>query len=193
MLGEFRLHTDSCGSIAIKGKKNMALMARILLESTRRIHRGDAEALLWSQRSPDQAKASLRQCLSELRKQLEGLSNIELVTNRLDISLSLDSISIDVDDIIRVSETTDIQQKLEFVDQCDGQFLNGLSIPDPAFEDWLNARRLDYRDIYNGILEELLTTLDLRENAAEVMHVARKLLESDNCSSLANPLNVFGW
>ncbi len=186
MLGDFRLHTACHASIAIKGKKNAALLARILLESSKRINRSDAEALLWSQRSPEQAKASLRQCLSELRKQLDNFTNIELITNRLDISLSLDSVSIDAEEIVSVVDSDDVQQKLNFTEQCDGQFLKGLNIPDPAFEDWLNVRRLDYRDVYDGILEGLLDNLDLAENSAEIIHVARKLLESDNCSPVAN-------
>jgi DNA-binding SARP family transcriptional activator len=186
MLGSFRLHTSSGSSIAIKGKKNTALLARLLLEPSKHINRSDAEALLWSQRSSDQAKASLRQCLSELRKQLENIANIELQANRNDISLSLDSVKIDAEEIVDIANSDEIQPKLGFVDLCDGQFLQGLSVPDPAFEDWLSARRLEYRHVYNGILEDLLTRLTLNQDADQVAHVARKLLDADNCSSLAN-------
>jgi DNA-binding SARP family transcriptional activator len=120
MLGSFRLHTSSGSSIAIKGKKNAALLARLLLEPSKHINRSDAEALLWSQRSSDQAKASLRQCLSELRKQLEDIANIELQANRNDISLSLDSVKIDAEEIVDIANSDEIQPKLGFVDLCSG-------------------------------------------------------------------------
>ena len=41
-----------------------------------------------------------------------------------------------------------------------GEFLKGLNIIDPAFEDWVYARRLHYADIYQGILKDLLFELD---------------------------------
>jgi len=182
LLGDFRLHTTNDEDVVIKGKKNAALLASILLEPAKRINRGDAEALLWSQRSPDQAKASLRQCLSELREQLGSFSNVELITNRLDISLALDAIILDVEEIIGVAASDNVSEKIRFADHCEGEFLKGLKILDPAFEDWVYSRRLHYSDIYQGILKDLLSELDPRDNAPEIKHIAYKLLESDICS-----------
>jgi DNA-binding SARP family transcriptional activator/Tfp pilus assembly protein PilF len=186
LLGDFRLHTTNDEDVLIKGKKNAALLASILLEPAKRINRGDAEALLWSQRSPDQAKASLRQCLSELREQLGSFSNVELITNRLDISLTLDAIILDVEEIIGVAASDNVSEKIRFADHCEGEFLKGLKILDPAFEDWVYSRRLHYSDIYQGILKDLLSELDPGKNAHEIKHIAYKLLESDICSETAH-------
>ena len=186
LLGDFRLHTTNDEEVAIRGKKNAALLASILLEPEKRINRGAAEALLWSQRSPHQAKASLRQCLSELREQLEGFSNVELITNRLEISLALDKIILDVDEIMGVAESKSIAEKIRFADHCEGEFLKGLNIHDPAFDDWVRARRLHFNDLYQGILKDLLTELDPRDNSQETRHIAYKLLESDLCSETAH-------
>lgn len=186
MLGGFRLYTTSQESVVIKGKKNAALLASILLEPEKRVSRGDAVALLWSQRSPAQAKASLRQCLSELRKQLEGFTNIKLHANRLDITLSLDAVIIDIEEIIDVAGSDNIAEKIIFTDRCNGQFLKDLNIIDPAFEDWIHSRRLHYSDIYDGILRDLLNRLDPAETPTETKHIAKKLLESDSCSESAH-------
>ncbi|HKJ53404.1 MAG TPA: BTAD domain-containing putative transcriptional regulator [Gammaproteobacteria bacterium] len=186
LLGDFRLHTTNDEDVAIRGKKNAALLASILLEPEKRINRGAAESLLWSQRSTHQAKASLRQCLSELREQLENFSNVELITNRLDISLALDKISLDVDEIVGIAASDSIAEKIRFADHCEGEFLKGLNIHDPAFEDWVYARRLHYKDIYQGILKDLLFEIDARSDAEETKHIAFKLLESDICSETAH-------
>ena len=186
LLGDFRLHTTNDEDVAIRGKKNAALLASILLEPEKRINRGAAEALLWSQRSPHQAKASLRQCLSELREQLDGFSNVELITNRAEIALALDAIIVDVDEIVGVAASDSVADKIRFADHCEGEFLKGLNIHDPAFEDWVYARRLHYGDIYQGILKDLLGELDPRANAPETKHIAYKLLESDLCSETAH-------
>ena len=186
LLGDFRLHTTNDEDVVIKGKKNAALLASILLDPAKRIKRGDAQALLWSQRSPDQAKASLRQSLSELREQLGSFSNVELITNRLEISLALNSIELDVEEIIGVAASDNIKDKIRFADHCEGEFLKGLKILDPAFEDWVYSRRLHYSDIYQGILQDLLNELDPRGDAQEMKHVAYKLLELDICSEVAH-------
>ena len=186
LLGDFRLHTTNDEEVAIRGKKNAALLASILLEPEKRINRGAAEALLWSQRSSHQAKASLRQCLSELREQLDSFSNVELITNRLEISLALDKIIVDVDELVGVATSDSVSEKIRFADHCEGEFLKGLNIHDPAFEDWVRARRLHFNDIYQGILNDLLTELDPRANAQETRHIAYKLLESDFCSETAH-------
>ena len=186
LLGDFRLHTTNDEDVSIKGKKNAALLASILLDPDKRISRGDAESLLWSQRSPHQAKASLRQCLSELREQLDRFSNVELVTNRLEISLALDAIILDVEEIIGVAASDNVSEKIRFADRCEGEFLKGLKIVDPAFEDWVYARRLQFKDLYQGILKDLLVEFDPRQNAQETKHIAFKLLESDICSETAH-------
>ena len=186
LLGDFRLHTTSDEDVAIKGKKNAALLASILLEPEKRIKRGDAEALLWSQRSPHQAKASLRQCLSELREQLDRFSNVELITNRLEISLALDAIILDVDELIGVAASDNLPEKIKFADKCEGELLKGLKILDPAFEDWVYARRLQYGDLYQGVLKDLLGELDPRDSGRETKNIAYKLLESDICSETAH-------
>ena len=108
LLGDFRLHTTDDEDVAIRGKKNAALLASILLQPEKRINRGAAEALLWSQRSTQQAKASLRQSLSELREQLDGFSNVELITSRREISVALDEILLDVDEIVGVAASDSI-------------------------------------------------------------------------------------
>ena len=186
LLGDFRLHTTNDEDVPIKGKKNAALLASILLDPEKRIRRGDAEALLWSQRSPHQAKASLRQCLSELREQLDRFSNVELITNRFDISLALDAIILDVDEIIGIASSDSVSDKIRFADHCEGEFLKGLKILDPAFEDWVYARRLQYSDLYQGILKDLLSELSPRDNVQETKNIAYKLLESDICSEAAH-------
>ena len=182
MLGDFRLHTTDLDEVIVKGKKNGALLACLLLDPDKRMNRSDAQALLWSQRSPDQAKASLRQCLSELRKQLEQFKNFQLQTNRVDISLQLDAVTIDTEALVEIADTDDFNAKYRFVDQCSGQFLKGLAINDPAFDDWLNSRRLHFADVYESMLKNLIASLDPGENGNEVRHLAHKLLESDICS-----------
>ena len=52
LLGDFRLHTTNDEDVAIKGKKNAALLASILLDPEKRINRDDAVEQLLSGGQP---------------------------------------------------------------------------------------------------------------------------------------------
>ena len=80
-------------------------------------------ALLWSDRGDQQARSSLRQALSGLRKDLgeEGASALRIT----DEALTLDPAQV----IVEPASPGDV-------------LLDGLHLTDPAFEDWLRDERL---------------------------------------------------
>ena len=69
-LGGFRLSQGSKGEIAIPGKKAQALLAYLALNAEQRHRRDKLATLLWGDRLDEQARQSLRQSLSALRKAL---------------------------------------------------------------------------------------------------------------------------
>jgi hypothetical protein len=75
---------------------------------------------LWSDRGPDQAAASLRQALSEIRRCLGDRRDL-LRADRRTISLDLSSIDV--------------------LDEGSADFAEGLDIRDPEFDAWLAAER----------------------------------------------------
>ena len=85
-------------------------------------------ALLWSDRGDQQARSSLRQALSGLRKDLgeEGLSALWIT----DESLTLDPAQV----IVEPAVAGDV-------------LLDGLHLTDPAFEEWLRDERLRTQEL----------------------------------------------
>ena len=67
LLGPFRLVGPDGGAIAIQGRRTRAMLATLLLAPQHRMARERLAGLFWSDRSEAQARASLRQCLLELR------------------------------------------------------------------------------------------------------------------------------
>src|SRR5881296_2078224 len=74
LLGDLQMRSDSGSLFTISAKKSQALMAYLGVKPSQRVSREKIASLLWSSTGPDQARQSLRQTLSTLRKELAQLS-----------------------------------------------------------------------------------------------------------------------
>src|SRR3569832_2507057 len=74
LLGDFRLRDDSGALETISAKKSQAMLAYLAVKPSQLVSRDKMAALLWSSTAPEQARQSLRQTLSTLRKELAQIS-----------------------------------------------------------------------------------------------------------------------
>ena len=127
LFGGFRAADESGREIAIKSRKARALLAYLALPTGKARSREALMALLWSERGEEQARASLRQALSGLRKDLGKGSG----------GSALDALCI-------TEETLKLDGDLVAVEPAaSGEvLLEGLHVNDPAFEEWLRDERL---------------------------------------------------
>jgi adenylate cyclase len=121
--GGFSL-TDAGGTgIHLKSKKAKALLAYLALPPGKARSREEIMALLWSDRGEAQARGSLRQVLSGIRKELgaDALAALRIT----DESVLLDPDHVAVED-----------------GKAGDELLAGFHLNDPAFEEWLRDERL---------------------------------------------------
>ncbi len=74
LIGPFRLVGPEGAAIPIQGRRTRAMLATLLLAPQHRMGRERLAGLFWSDRSEAQARASLRQCLLELRGVLAAVA-----------------------------------------------------------------------------------------------------------------------
>src|SRR5438477_706343 len=74
LLGDLQMRSATGSLFTISAKKSQALMAYLAVKPSQRVSREKIASLLWSSTGPDQARQSLRQTLSTLRKELQQLS-----------------------------------------------------------------------------------------------------------------------
>ena len=119
LFGPFSL-TDSNGAeVSIASKKAKALLAYLAQSPGKPRSREEVLALLWSNREEAQGRASLRQVLTGLRKEVgQDLLRIDR-----------DSVALNADQVDLAPPNGD-------------EFLAGFSVNDPAFEEWLRDGRL---------------------------------------------------
>ena len=121
--GRFRAENGLGDELRVRSKKARALLAYLALPPGKARSREELTALLWSDRGDEQARASLRQALSGLRRDLgDEAAKAFLIA---DEAISLDSEKVAV-------ETAPPGEML----------LEGLHISDPAFEEWLRDERM---------------------------------------------------
>lgn len=185
-LGGLHIRLADGRDVATQGKKNTALLAYLLLQPTHSVPRTGAEQFLWSQRSPEQAKASLRQCLSDLRKQLRPVINLRIESDRREVSVAAEGIRYDIQCLEEYPTGADSDQIVNRPDFYQGGFLHGLTIPDPAYEEWIAMKRLHYEQLYCKVLSDTLAGLDLDLMSEFAKQTAQRLLEVDSCAELAH-------
>lgn len=129
LVGVFEVRDDDGRVCTPRGAKARAILAMLCQTPDRRRARRWLEARLWSDRGAEQASGSLRQALMEIRKAL-GDGSDRLETDR---------------DTVRLTGvTTDLEQDQAAAAQAlqsGREFLEGIDIIDPAFDDWLREER----------------------------------------------------
>ena len=127
LFGVFRLEQPGVGRIEVSSKRSQAMLALLALAENGERSRSWLQSMLWPDRSPEQASASLRRELSTLRKILRTVDDGLLTANAQ--SVRLDTTLLDIDAL----DTEESGQSV---------LLEGLDIRGAdEFEDWLRAER----------------------------------------------------
>src|SRR5437870_11910514 len=90
LLGDLQIRAGNGTLATISAKKAQALLAYLAVKPAQRVSREKIAMLLWSSTGPDQARQSLRQTLSTLRKELAQLSPDEKILIEENDLLGLD-------------------------------------------------------------------------------------------------------
>jgi tetratricopeptide (TPR) repeat protein len=129
LVGTFSLRDGDGRDLTPRGAKARAMLAMLCRTPDRRRSRRWIESRLWSNRGGEQASASLRQVLVEIRKALGPQAGL-IRSDREFVAII--GIRTDLDD--------DPEGCLRAL--AEGrEFLEGLDVGDQAFEDWLREER----------------------------------------------------
>ncbi|WP_275786260.1 SARP family transcriptional regulator [Pararhizobium gei] len=134
LIGPFAI-TDRAGkALTPRSQKSQAVLAMLALSLRGSRSRVWLRDKLWSDRPEDQASASLRQALLDIRKCL-GHARDLLVTDKNTVSLRMDLVGLDTDDILANAHAGGQD------DLAAEHFLEGVDVRDPEFEEWLMLER----------------------------------------------------
>ncbi|MDG6094019.1 hypothetical protein LOC54_02630 [Acetobacter sp. AN02] len=156
------------------GAKTKGVLAILALSERRPVARRALSGLLWSRRSDDQARASLRQEIHRLAEALRPLGTDIIDVQRHTLSLRPVLASVDVERYFNAGPGNILK-----LPETDGMLAPDLNGIDGAFDDWLNEQRGALRRHLTSVLEQAAQTLADPEHREQA---ARRLLALDELS-----------
>jgi DNA-binding SARP family transcriptional activator len=180
LLGDFRLRDESGALITISAKKSQAMLAFLGMKPSQLVSRDKMANLLWSSTAPEQARQSLRQTLSTLRRELAQVSPKKILVEEGDF-LSLDASMVRVD-VVEVESliSAGTPEALDPATRLyEGDFLDGFLIDEERFDQWVIAERDRLHRLALRAHAQLVEQLSRVDALDEAVAVAQRALRID--------------
>lgn len=179
LLGAFRLAAPDGQGVAIASRRARALLAVLAFAPEQTATRERLAGLLWSDRGDAQARASLRQCLADLKTCLAPAALDILDIAREHISLRLDAVDCDVTALESALTDGDLEAAIEALDSAaNARLLDDLELPG-LYRDWLDQTRSRLeQSIAAGVLNQL-ERLEAERDWAKARTLAEAYLRRD--------------
>ena len=179
LMGTFRLTGANGETVAIASRRARGLLAYLAFTPEHSATRERLCGLLWSDRGEPQARASLRQCLLELRDVLAAASVDFVERHRETIALCPDGYDTDVDELRRAAEGSDVGALCGLlVSLGSARLLDDLEIPG-LFRDWLDQTRAQLDRLIGVSVSRQLEHLEAKRDWRSVSALAEVYLHRD--------------
>ncbi len=178
LLGSVELASDGV-AVQLGGRKSAALFAYLCRSHSTTAPRETLAGLLWGDSQDEQARASLRQTLSVLRRRLGPAADRVLHSDMQSVKLDLAYIDLDTaqfDSLVRSKITADLQRA---TDLWRGEFLEGLGPVSPEFDRWADAERAVLRSSRAAAMLQLVDLLIQEGHLDDAIATALRMLTSD--------------
>jgi adenylate cyclase len=137
----------------LSGKKLQALVAYMAVEGARVHTREELASLLWGDTGDERARHNLRQALSKIRRNSDAWLAEEEESPRFNRGQCW----VDVGEFEELSATDEPEALERAVALYRRDFLEGFSLREAAFDNWLRDTRTRLRERAFGVLERLTT------------------------------------
>ncbi|MGD2133109.1 MAG: BTAD domain-containing putative transcriptional regulator [Maricaulaceae bacterium] len=174
LLGGARLVREDGRTQARLGKKALALLTYLAVRPGREVPRETLAELLWPGRFEEQARQSLRQALSAIRRGLGEEHAAALVSTDAGVALNVEAIAVDIADFERLARSGDPDDLAAAGALYEGEFAPGLVRVSDDFDAWVETerRRLAARavEIFDSLAKQ---TLEANDREAALAHARR--------------------
>lgn len=180
LLGDFQMHVEGGAPINLSAKKSQALLAYLAVKPSQRVTRDKIAGLLWSSTAPEQARQSLRQTLSNLRKELAHLSDQKILIESGDLlGLDPELVTADVVEFESTLATGTEESLRRSIEIYRGDFLDGLQLNEERFDQWMRAERDRLHRAALRAHSQLMELLSRKGDTDRAIATAQHSLELD--------------
>ncbi|HXG58553.1 MAG TPA: response regulator [Thermoanaerobaculia bacterium] len=181
LLGDLQMHDSAGALVSLSARKSQALLAYLSVRPAQRVSRDKIAGLLWSSTGPEQARQSLRQLLSNLRKDLHAISPDETILIEEGDFLAVDPAVLwaDVADFEALVANASEPALRQAVDLYRGDFLDGFSLTEERFDQWVLAERDRLHRLALRAHSHLVEALQKKGAVDEAIETAQRSLRID--------------
>jgi DNA-binding SARP family transcriptional activator/predicted ATPase len=180
LLGGFQIRRGVGSVVVLPRRKAEALLAYLVVEPGEVHLRDTLAALLWGESSSDQrARQSLRQTLVALKQALPRNGANVLRIDAASVAVNRRALDVDVTTFERLTAEGSPQALAQAVALYKGDFLAGLCVQEPGFEEWLVTQRERLRELALEVLAKLLAHEARQGATQEAIQTAGRLLALD--------------
>jgi DNA-binding SARP family transcriptional activator/Tfp pilus assembly protein PilF len=177
LLGEPGLRGPDGAEITVPSRKSLALLAYLAANRGQAAARERIMGLLWSDRFDQQARQSLRQTLYSLRKLLGPGGDEALSVAGDSVSLNPSAMRTDLAEFERLAGASEAEALAEAVRLYRGTLLEGFSIRDAGYMEWLDAERTRLQELAGAVHYRLAKHYKATGQYEDALAIARRLLE----------------
>ena len=175
VLGPFEARWSDGEAVDIPSRKARALLAYLAVESGRAHARELLATLLWGDTGEERARHNLRQALSKLRQCCGGV-----LASRADtVQIDSDACRIDALEFERLAASDDIEDLQACLALYRGELLDGLTIRESDYEDWLLMARARLSRLAYQAADRLARLLVDQDRIDEAIEVLERRLSMD--------------
>ena len=175
LLGGFQARLPSGRPLTIRSKRARALLACLAVAPGSILTRDKVAGILWSDSDDGHARNSLRQSLTMLRRDLVAVEPFPIIAERDRLVLDRAAVDVDLWSFERLAASNHFEELRKGGDLYRGDFLDGIHLSDPAFEEWSSAERDRLRRLASDVFERLAA----RQIGGDAIATAQRLLALD--------------
>jgi len=165
--------------VTISSRKARALLALLVQREGQPQARPTLMGLLWGERADEQARASLRQTLSELRSALGPVSEEAIVATTESVIWAADSAWIDTRMLEKAVRSGNDDAAIAASELYRGELLEGLTVGEVGFEQWLAVERERLRALACTLVARLMELAEARGHVEEALNHGQRLVALD--------------
>src|SRR5215470_1361262 len=179
LFGTFQFESEGGQVFLLPTKKTKALLAYLAYCAGQPHERAKLAALLWEDSGEMQARESLRQSLSLLRKALSPRHAHALIARSDTVELKSGALLVDAVEFERLTASGDVATLGQAVQLYQGKFLEGFDLRASEFDGWVSSARQQLNEKAIGALDKLLSHDVGAGNVERGITIATRLLSLD--------------
>jgi DNA-binding SARP family transcriptional activator/tetratricopeptide (TPR) repeat protein len=180
LLGGFRVCLEGERPLSLPTRKSEALLAYLALPPGRFHPRDKLAALLWGDAAETHARQSFRQALGSLRRVLGAGHPAIVLTQGETVALNPEAVTVDVTELEAAIGERHTAALARVAILYKGDFLAGLRVNEPPFEEWRAVQRERLHELALEGLARLLREQVQTEHIESSIQTALRILAMDS-------------